>query len=265
MLLRILTGVGSRKIGLAEQNWTKSLTVAVCRGLAGFKVAGFICLVLGGPRMSSLAGGPRLNPSTKKWPRFMSCPTAFISYMQLEFILVDVIRIQFVSDFFKLFCFFLAIWILKEYPIRSLVIYFHVRHIGTWFCYFFFFSKMADLSEPQHAMKVNSLSRSFKKTHLFCVLFPDVCLHCLCWVLPENPHCSLCKLSGLQYCSIKNISKCSFFERLLLYSFDRDRERAPAGGAAEGKGEADSPLCREPHKGLDPTILRPWPELKADP
>lgn len=66
MLLRILTGVGSRKIGLAEQNWTKSLTVAVCRGLAGFKVAGFICLVLGGPRMSSLAGGPRLNPSTKK-------------------------------------------------------------------------------------------------------------------------------------------------------------------------------------------------------
>lgn len=33
MLLRILTGVGCRKIGLAGQNWTKSLTVAVCRGL----------------------------------------------------------------------------------------------------------------------------------------------------------------------------------------------------------------------------------------
>jgi len=31
-----------------------------------------------------------------------------------------------------------------------------------------------------------------------------------------------------------------------------ERERAQAGGAAEGEGEADSPLSREPDMGLDP-------------
>jgi len=33
------------------------------------------------------------------------------------------------------------------------------------------------------------------------------------------------------------------------------RERAQAGGAAEGEGEAYSPLSREPDMGLDPRTL----------
>ena len=36
------------------------------------------------------------------------------------------------------------------------------------------------------------------------------------------------------------------------------------GAEAEGEGEADSPLSREPSMGLDPRTLRSWPELKAD-
>ena len=34
--------------------------------------------------------------------------------------------------------------------------------------------------------------------------------------------------------------------------FERERERAQTGG---GEGEADSPLSREPHMGLDPMTL----------
>ena len=37
-----------------------------------------------------------------------------------------------------------------------------------------------------------------------------------------------------------------------------------AGEAAEGEGEADSPLSREPDAGLNPRTLRSGPELKAD-
>lgn len=33
---------------------------------------------------------------------------------------------------------------------------------------------------------------------------------------------------------------------------------------AEGEGEADSPLNKEPDMGLDPRTLESWPELKAD-
>ena len=34
-----------------------------------------------------------------------------------------------------------------------------------------------------------------------------------------------------------------------------ERERAQAGRGAEGEGEADSPLSREPDVGLDPGTL----------
>ena len=34
-------------------------------------------------------------------------------------------------------------------------------------------------------------------------------------------------------------------------------EKAQAGGAAVGEGEADSLLSREPNAGLDPRTLRP--------
>ena len=44
----------------------------------------------------------------------------------------------------------------------------------------------------------------------------------------------------------------------------RERERAPAEGTAEGEGEADSPLSREPKVGLDPRTPRSFPEQKAD-
>ena len=41
----------------------------------------------------------------------------------------------------------------------------------------------------------------------------------------------------------------------------KEREHKPREGA-EGEGEADSPLSREPNKGLPPRPL--GPELKAD-
>jgi len=40
------------------------------------------------------------------------------------------------------------------------------------------------------------------------------------------------------------------------------RERA--GGGAEGQGQADSTLSREPDAGLDPRTLGSRPEPKAD-
>ena len=42
------------------------------------------------------------------------------------------------------------------------------------------------------------------------------------------------------------------------------RERDNSKGAAEGEGEADSLLSRNPDMGLDPRTLGPRPELKAD-
>ena len=44
--------------------------------------------------------------------------------------------------------------------------------------------------------------------------------------------------------------KCIFFN---FYLFDRRRERAQAGGA--GRGEAGSPLRKEPNVELDPKTL----------
>ena len=35
-------------------------------------------------------------------------------------------------------------------------------------------------------------------------------------------------------------------------------------GGAEGEGQADSPLSREPDAGLDPKTMRSRPEPKAD-
>uniref|UniRef100_M3Z089 Uncharacterized protein n=1 Tax=Mustela putorius furo TaxID=9669 RepID=M3Z089_MUSPF len=48
-----------------------------------------------------------------------------------------------------------------------------------------------------------------------------------------------------------------FFNEDFIYLFDREREReqAQVGRAAEGKGEAGSPLSREPEARLDPRIL----------
>ena len=43
-----------------------------------------------------------------------------------------------------------------------------------------------------------------------------------------------------------------------------EREKAQAGGAAEGKGEEGFLLSREPDVGLDLRTLGSQPELKAD-
>ena len=51
---------------------------------------------------------------------------------------------------------------------------------------------------------------------------------------------------------------------LFIYLREWASERAWAGGGAEGEGEADSLLSREPSVGLNPRTLGPWPELKAD-
>lgn len=49
-----------------------------------------------------------------------------------------------------------------------------------------------------------------------------------------------------------------------MHSFDRESERAPAGGTGQGEEEADSPVSTEPNVGLDPKTLRIRPEPKAD-
>jgi len=46
-----------------------------------------------------------------------------------------------------------------------------------------------------------------------------------------------------------------FFKILFIYLFDTQRERVPAGGTAEGGGEADSLPSREPNAGLNPRTL----------
>ena len=44
-----------------------------------------------------------------------------------------------------------------------------------------------------------------------------------------------------------------FFKVLFIYL--TENERAQIGGTAEGEGEADSPLSREPNMGLNPRTL----------
>ena len=51
------------------------------------------------------------------------------------------------------------------------------------------------------------------------------------------------------------------FFKDLTYLFMR--EKAQAGGEAEGEEEADSPLSGEPDVGLDPRTQRSRPEVKA--
>ena len=49
-----------------------------------------------------------------------------------------------------------------------------------------------------------------------------------------------------------------------MYLFERERESAQAGERAEGEGEAESLLSREPNARLHPRTLGSLPELKAD-
>ena len=48
---------------------------------------------------------------------------------------------------------------------------------------------------------------------------------------------------------------CHIFSANFIYWGETKSEREQAGGAAEGEGEADSPLRRETDVGLDPRIL----------
>ena len=50
--------------------------------------------------------------------------------------------------------------------------------------------------------------------------------------------------------------RCHDFIFILFYLFERIRSSAQAGGGAEGKGAAGSPLSRKPDVGLDPRTLR---------
>ena len=54
----------------------------------------------------------------------------------------------------------------------------------------------------------------------------------------------------------KGSSLFNIFLRLYLFIGQREKEHSQAGGAAEGLGEAASPLSREPNTGLDPRALR---------
>ena len=52
---------------------------------------------------------------------------------------------------------------------------------------------------------------------------------------------------------------------LIIHLRERRRKREnKQWGVAEGKGEADSPLSREPDVRLNPRTRRSWPEPKAD-
>ena len=49
-----------------------------------------------------------------------------------------------------------------------------------------------------------------------------------------------------------------------MFIYLKQRERAQAGGVAEGEGEAGSPPSRELNMGLDSRTPGSWPEPKAD-
>ena len=63
---------------------------------------------------------------------------------------------------------------------------------------------------------------------------------------------------------LQNFLSLFFKKNIYLFIWERGRERAQVGEGAEGEGEADFPLSREPDAGLDPKTLRSWPEVKAD-
>ena len=46
------------------------------------------------------------------------------------------------------------------------------------------------------------------------------------------------------------------FLKMILFIYLKESEKAQAGGAAEGKGEADTSLSGDPNQGLDPRTLR---------
>jgi len=49
--------------------------------------------------------------------------------------------------------------------------------------------------------------------------------------------------------------KTNYFLRFYLFICQRERERAQAGGAAQGEGEAGPPVSRDPDAGPDPRTL----------
>ena len=65
---------------------------------------------------------------------------------------------------------------------------------------------------------------------------------------------------------LKNKANNAFFKDF-IYLVETKREQTHKGkreGRAEGEGEADSPLSKEPDAGLNPRTLRSWAEPKAD-
>ena len=54
-----------------------------------------------------------------------------------------------------------------------------------------------------------------------------------------------------------------FLKRFNLLIWEKEKKHECKGGA-EGEGETDSLLSREPHAGFDPRILESWSEPKAD-
>ena len=66
---------------------------------------------------------------------------------------------------------------------------------------------------------------------------------------------NLCIISDCtaEKCALSNSTALFFFEDFIyLFDTERERENIQAGGAAEGEGEAGSPLSRK----LDPRTLR---------
>ena len=51
-----------------------------------------------------------------------------------------------------------------------------------------------------------------------------------------------------------------FFLKIYLFIWQREGEHKQGEQQAEGEGEADSPLSKEPHVGLNPTGIMTWAE-----
>jgi len=62
--------------------------------------------------------------------------------------------------------------------------------------------------------------------------------------------------TGLKKKHCKVQIKLFFLKMLFIHLRERERDRAEAGREAEGEREADSPLSREPDRGLDPRSWR---------
>lgn len=76
--------------------------------------------------------------------------------------------------------------------------------------------------------------------------------------IPKWPGGTVINISLKQFITLQ--ISALFLKKNYLFTWERETEREhEQWGGAEGEGEEDFPLSREPHMGLDPKTLRSWP------